>query len=79
MPILLHSPLKLTRHTVITTISPYQLLPSRPENSFPETDIGVGKGLPQTFRYTTNSTSRATGHNVVTELEQVSQIRTLAE
>lgn len=39
--------------------------------------LGVGKGLPQTFIYETTSTARIDGYDIVTELEQGYQIRTL--
>ena len=39
--------------------------------------LGVGKGLPQVYLYETTSTSEIAGYQIVTELEQGYQIRTL--
>ncbi|WP_299733727.1 PilX N-terminal domain-containing pilus assembly protein [uncultured Endozoicomonas sp.] len=39
--------------------------------------LGVGKGLPQVYLYETTSTSEISGYQIVTELEQGYQIRTL--
>ncbi|MGI2028827.1 PilX N-terminal domain-containing pilus assembly protein [Endozoicomonas acroporae] len=39
--------------------------------------LGAGKGLPQTFIYETTSTARIDGYDIVTELAQGYQIRTL--
>ncbi|KEI72848.1 PilX N-terminal domain-containing pilus assembly protein [Endozoicomonas elysicola] len=70
-------PYEYTNGTTNLTVRAVTETTLREKISDSGSSLGVGKGLPQTFIYETTSTAQIDGYEIVTELEQGYQIRTL--